>query len=202
VALNAASLHRHPVKTAPRARERRCRAGGNFAELQEQVAAHGSGLILAMTIAPALVQGRDAARGLINLPVQTFRRLQMVKTDCFHFGALGQWDKQLRAFGELRLGIVRRCDTKGFKVLAKPRIIEQTLGRLSKSRHRCRDGEVHLDYCNAMIRMCTTRPVLGHLASAAPNHLETRPHKVFIKPGQAQWARGTRSASPAHNRAG
>ncbi len=71
-------------------------------------------------ITPASVQDRDAAKGLIQLLVGMFSRLQVIWADGGYLGALVQWVKQLRPFGKLHLEIVRRSDrAKGFKGFAQ-----------------------------------------------------------------------------------
>jgi Transposase and inactivated derivatives len=155
VAPTGAIIDSQSVKTPDQAGERGYDAGKKISGRKRHVAVDCLGLILAIMITPASVQDRDAAKGLIQLLVGTFSRLQVIWADGGYLGALVQWVKQLRPFGKLHLEIVRRCDhAKGFKVLPKRWIIERTFGWLYKSRRLCRDYEVRLDHSEAMIRIC------------------------------------------------
>ena len=94
-----------------------------------------------------------------------FRRLQIVWADGGYLGTLVQWVKSLRPFGKLRLEIVRRCQTKGFKVLPKRWLVERTFAWFLKSRRLCRDYEARLDHSEAMIRLCMIRLMVKRLAT-------------------------------------
>ena len=123
-------------------------------------------MILAIKITSAAVQDRDAAKGLIQLMLSMYHRIQIIWADGGYLGKLVDWVKQLRPCGKLQLEIVRRCDhTKGFKVLPKRWIVERTFGWLYKSRRLCRDYEVRLDHSESMIRICMIRIMLRRLAA-------------------------------------
>ena len=166
VAPTAAIIDSQSVKVADQAGARGYDAGKKVSGRKRHVAVDCLGLILAMMITPAAVQDRVAAKGLIQLLVTMYGRLQILWADGGYLGTLVQWVKQLRPFGKLKLEIVRRGErTKGFKVLPKRWIVERTFGWLYKSRRLGRDYEVRLDHSEAMIRICMIRLMLRRLAA-------------------------------------
>src|SRR5512141_1131395 len=168
VAPTAVIVDSQSVKTPDQAGERGYDAGKKISGRKRHVAVDCLGLILFMTITPASVQDRDAARSLIKTLVSLYGRLQIIWVDGGYLGALVNWVKQLRPFGKLRLEIVRRCDQlKGFRVLPKRWIVERTFGWFFKSRRLRSDYEVRLDHSEAMIRICMIRLMLRRLAKFA-----------------------------------
>jgi len=164
----AAIIDSQSVKTPDQAGERGYDAGKKISGRKRHIAVDCLGLLLAIMITPASIQDRDAAKGLIQLLVNSFGRLQLIWADSGYLGALVQWVKQLRPFGKLRLEIVRRCDhTKGFKVLPRRWIVERTFGWFYKSRRLCRDYEVRVDHSAAMLRICMIRIMVRRLAKTA-----------------------------------
>jgi transposase len=120
---------------------------------------------MALMITPGATQDRDAAKPLIKILVKTFGRLQILWADGGYLGALVEWVKKLRPYGQLKLDIVRRGDqAKKFKVLPKRWIVERTSGWFFKSRRMCRDYEVRLDHSEAMLRICMIRLMVSRLA--------------------------------------
>jgi putative transposase len=165
VAPTAAIVDSQSVKTPDQAGQRGYDAGKKISGRKRHLAVDCLGLILAMTITPASVQDRKAAKGLIQGLVVVFSRLQIIWADGGYLGTLVQWVKHLRPFGKLHLEIVRRGDrTQGFKVLPKRWIVERTFGWLYKSRRLCRDYEVRLDHSEAMVRICMIRIMIRRLA--------------------------------------
>jgi putative transposase len=168
VAPTAAILDSQSVKTADQAGERGYDAGKKVWGRKRHVAVDCWGLILALMITPAVVQDRQAAKGLIQPLIAMYGRVQVIWADGGYLGALVQWVKQLRPFGKLRLEIVRRSDrARGFKVLPKRWIVERTFGWFTKSRRLCRDYEVRLDHSESMIRICMIRLMVRRLAKIA-----------------------------------
>jgi putative transposase len=168
VAPTAAIVDSQSVKTGDQAGARGYDAGKKVLGRKRHVAVDCLGLILAIMITPAAVQDRSAAKGLIQLLVAMYGRVQVIWADGGYLGTLVQWVKQLRPFGKLRLEIVRRCDrAKGFKVLPKRWIVERTFGWFIKSRRLCRDYEVRVDHSESMIRICMIRLMVRRLAKAA-----------------------------------
>ena len=166
VAPTAAIVDSQSVKTPDQAGERGFDAGKKISGRKRHVAVDCLGLILFMTITPASMQDRDAARPLITALVRLYGRLQIIWADGGYLGALVNWVKQLRPFGKLRLEIVRRCDqVRGFKILPKRWIVERTFGWFFKSRRLCRDYEVRLDHSEAMVRLCMIRLMVRRLAA-------------------------------------
>jgi putative transposase len=167
VAPTAAIIDSQSVKIADQAGERGYDAAKKVSGRKRHVAVDCLGLLLAIMITPAAVQDRDAAKRLIQFLVTMYGRLQIIWADGGYLGALVQWVKQLRPFGKLKLEIVRRGETRGFKVLPKRWIVERTFGWFYKSRRLCRDYEVRLDHSEAMVRICMIRVMLKRLAKAS-----------------------------------
>lgn len=168
MAPTAAIVDSQSVKTPDQAGERGYDAGKKISGRKRHLAVDCLGLILAMTITPACVQDREAAKGLIERLALQFGRLQVIWADGGYLGALVDWVRQLRPFGKLHLEIIRRCDrTKGFRVLPKRWIVERTFGWLYKSRRLCRDYEVRIDHSESMIHICMIRIMLRRLAKAS-----------------------------------
>src|SRR5271170_5622719 len=143
VAPTAAIIDSQSVKTPDQAGERGYDAGKKINGRKRHVAVDTLGLMLAMVITSAAVQDRDAAKNLIGALVKMFGRLQIIWADGGYLGALVQWVKGLRPYGQLHLEIVRRRDrARGFKVLPKRWIVERTFGWLYKSR-RCSVERIH-----------------------------------------------------------
>ena len=125
----AAIVDSHSVKTPDQARARDYDARKTVSGRKRHVAMDCLGLILAVMITPAAIQDRDAARPLIQTLVRLFGRLQIIRADGGYLGAMVDWVKQLRPFGNLRLEIVRRCGgVKGFNVLPRRWVVERTFG--------------------------------------------------------------------------
>lgn len=166
VAPTAAIIDRQSVKTPDQAGERGYDAGKKVSGRKRHIAVDVLGMILAIKITSAAVQDRDAAKGLIQLMLSMYHRIQIIWADGGYLGKLVGWVKQLRPCGRLQLEMVRRCDdSKGFKVVRKRWIVERTFGWLYKSRRLCRDYEVRLDHSESMIRICMIRIMLRRLAA-------------------------------------
>lgn len=165
VAPTAAIIDSQSVKVPDQAGERGYDAGKKISGRKRHLAVDTLGLILAVTITSAAVQDRDAAKGLIQLLLSMYHRIQIIWADGGYLGQLVTWVKQLRPYGKLKLEIVRRRDdVQGFEVLPKRWIVERTFGWLVKSRRLVRDYEVRIEHSESMIRLCMIRIMLKRLA--------------------------------------
>jgi len=129
VAPTAAIMNSPSVKTPDQAGERSHDAGKKIKGRKRHVAVDTLCLVPAIMITPAAVQDRDDAKTLVKALVQWFGRLQIIWADGGYLGALVRWVKQFRAYGKLKLEIVRRSyQVKAFSVLPKRWIVERTFG--------------------------------------------------------------------------
>jgi len=167
VAPTAAIVDSQSVKTAEQAGQRGYDAGKKINGRKRHIAVDALGLLLGVVITSAAVQDRDAAKSLIKGLVNCFGRLQIIWADGGYMGTLLHWVKQLRPFGKLRLEIVRRGQSKGFKVLPKRWLVERTFAWLYKSRRLCRDYETRLDHSEAMMRICMIRLMVKRMAACS-----------------------------------
>src|SRR5882672_3426456 len=93
VAPTAAIIDSQSVKVADQAGERGYDAGKKVSGRKRHVAVDCLGLILVIMITPAAVQDRVAAKGLIELLVTLYGRLQILWADGGYLGTLVQWVK-------------------------------------------------------------------------------------------------------------
>ena len=113
-----------------------CDAGKKIGGRKRHLLVDTLGMILGVRVTSAALQDRD---GAVLLPFGRLRaewlaslcllfgRLQIIRADGGHAGALVAWVKGLRPFGKLHLDIVRRSDdAKGFQLVRKRWIVERT----------------------------------------------------------------------------
>ena len=119
------------------------------------------GLLLAVVVHAANVQGRDGARQVLGAVGQRFARLRVIWADGGYAGELVEWARGLRKWA---LEIVRRDETKRyFEVLPHRWIVERTFGWLSRYRRLSKDYEVLPHTSESMIRIVMINLMLHRL---------------------------------------
>ncbi|MFJ9179435.1 IS5 family transposase [Streptomyces sp. NPDC102360] len=120
------------------------------------------GLVLAVVVTAASVQGRDAAVPLLTRLRELYFSLRLVWADGAYCGSLVGWAKEEL---QITLNIVKRSDTTaGFVVLPRRWVVERTLSWLSRSRRLVRDYETLLAMHEAMVQWSMTMLMVARLA--------------------------------------
>lgn len=124
------------------------------------------GLVLAVVVHAADVQDRDGAQLLLERLRNTFKRLRVIWADGAYAGRLLTWVRSLRAWGRVRIEIVKRPEgVRGFEVLPRRWVVERTFGWLGRYRRLSKDYEFLTDSSETMIRVAMVGLMLRRLAT-------------------------------------
>ncbi|MEV8305781.1 transposase [Streptomyces flavidovirens] len=116
-------------------------------------------------VSPASMPDRDAARTMLPILREDFRRLQLVWADGGYTGHLVDWAAQ--ELGLVVQVVKRSDDTSGFTVLPRRWIGERTFAWLMRSRRLARDYESQPDSSEAVILWSMTMVMSRRLARKA-----------------------------------
>jgi len=163
----AAVLDSQSVKTAEQGGLSGYDAGKKVKGRKRTILVDTLGLLLAVRVASAAEQDRDAARPFLERVLAWWVRLQTIFADGGYAGTLVAWVKAQRPRGGLHLEIVRKTAGQvGFAVLPKRWVVERTFGWLLKQRRLTRDYERHTTHSEAFIYIAMLRLMLNRLAKS------------------------------------
>jgi putative transposase len=119
------------------------------------------GLIMAIVVHAADIQGRDGARLVLSKLKDRFSRLSLIWADGGYAGRLLDWAME---FGSWLLQIVKRSDDmQGFEVLPRRWVVERTLSWLGKYRRLSNDYESLTASSEAMILLAMINLMIHRL---------------------------------------
>jgi transposase len=160
-----AACDRPSQRSRPRTRCRRPAGGWDNAKKvngrKRHIAVDATGLVLAVVITAASVQGRDAARPLLWNLSRCCTRIRLAWADAAYSGKLTAWAASLK----IRLEIVRKRDAHAFEVLPRRWVVERTLAWITADRHCARDYERLPESHEAMVLWAMTALMTQRLAT-------------------------------------
>ncbi len=150
---SAAIIDSQAAKTAETRGERGYDAGRKVKGRKRHILVDTLGLLIAVAITAASVQGRDGAR-LVFEDAGSETRLEKIWADGGYAGKLVESTRQEVGWD---LEIVKRSDDlKGFQVLPHRWIVERTFGWPGRYRLFCREDEAALASSRTDIHLCLT----------------------------------------------
>jgi putative transposase len=139
----AAILDSQTVRSADHAGERGYDGAKHTKGRKRHILVDTLGLLLAVCVTPANVGERDGARGFLSKAIQSFGWLRCIWADQGYDGqSFASWIASHRKTGTLRLEIVSRIFSRGFRLLPRRWIVERTFGWFVKNRRLVRDYEI------------------------------------------------------------
>lgn len=121
------------------------------------------GMLLAVIVHPANVQDRDRAEPLLRQARRLYPCVERIIGDAGYRGP--KMAAAVARTGTWKIEIVRRCDKHKFVVLPKRRIVERTIGWISRNHRLARDFERNCRIAAAFVRMAMIRIMLRRLAA-------------------------------------
>ena len=122
-----------------------------------------------MVVTAASVQDREGARWLLDVLRHKCSRLRLLWADQAYAGDLVAWLWALRPWRKVRLEMVKRPEgSKGFLLLPKRWVVEQTFAWLGRYRRLSKDYELLTQTSEAMIRVAMIHLMVHRLARIAP----------------------------------
>ena len=122
------------------------------------------GLLLAVVVHAANIQGRDGAKLVISKLLGRFPRLALIWADGGYRGQLADW---VGALSDWVLEIVPRPkDSHSFEVLPRRWVVERTLAWLGRCRRLSKDYEVLPETTESWVYIAMTHLMLRRLAPA------------------------------------
>jgi transposase len=145
------------------------------------------GLLLAVVVTSASVQGGAGGRTVLARPASGFRAVSLVRADG---GCADSVDSKLLLWARDTLGIVvgvvkRTDDVKGFKVLPRRWVVERSFGWLVRNRRLARDYERLTATSEAMIKVAMIRRMLVRL-TGQPSRWSHEPHRKTARTKTAE----------------
>ncbi|WP_107061794.1 IS5 family transposase [Streptomyces cellulosae] len=138
-------------------------AGKNINGRKRHLLTDTLGLLLAVLVTPASMTDRDAARILLPVAKNRFRRLARIWADGGYTEHLTDWTVQHLG---LVLDIVRRSDdVQGFQVLPRRWVVERSFAWLPRSRRLVRDYERRTDTSESVVLWSMTLLMSRRLAA-------------------------------------
>ena len=141
-------------------------AGKRMNGTKRHIAVDTLGLLPAVVVTAASVQGRDGAMPLLQRMRRVCLHIALAWADSAYSGWLAGWAAEKLA---LELVIVKRTDDmKGFVVLPRRWVVERTPAWITRRRRCVRDYERRADSHEAMVRWATTPVMARRLARQCP----------------------------------
>ena len=119
------------------------------------------GLVLAVVVHPADVQGRDGAKLVLSKLKEGCARLRLIWADAGYAGQLVSW---AQTFGGWVLEIVRRSAQHVFQVLPRRWVVERTFAWLGRHRRLAKDYEALPATSAALIQIAMIHLMIHRLA--------------------------------------
>jgi len=119
------------------------------------------GLLLSVKVHEANIQDRAAAKNIVVNLKATFKKVKIIFADQ---GYTGKIIEEIKTACKVTLEIVKRTDSKKFKILPKRWIVERTFGWFGFYRRLAKDYERYPKHSEAFVYLAMSTVMLNRLA--------------------------------------